>query len=214
MTVHSGYNSSKLLVHNLERPIPKYKILSNYSPYLNAQLLFIYLTPEELLRTFQEVQAQPWVFEWIYYSYLPLSEDICYCSLEPSWISSEVWYFLTEAFEKLSQEQTNSLMRVGTFMPISIRSILHSLCMDTSKCCKCCTCATNVKRSYTIWDLTSVKLDGAASWLVNGVAGAFFTTLKRCYCIIIDTKGDDADYLPLTSHVISASNETHHKAEQ
>lgn len=59
LTVHSGYNSSKLLVHNLERPIPKYKILSNYSPYLNAQLLFIYLTPEELLRTFQEVQAQP-----------------------------------------------------------------------------------------------------------------------------------------------------------
>ncbi|XVF15395.1 hypothetical protein REPUB_Repub09cG0149100 [Reevesia pubescens] len=36
------------------------------------------------------------------------------------------------------------------------------------------------------------KLDGAAAWLMNGVAAAFFMSLERCSCINIDTK-DDAD---------------------
>ncbi|XWS45114.1 hypothetical protein CRYUN_Cryun15aG0109000 [Craigia yunnanensis] len=36
------------------------------------------------------------------------------------------------------------------------------------------------------------KLDGMASWLMNGVAAAFFMSLERCSCIHMDTK-DDAD---------------------
>lgn len=43
------------------------------------------------------------------------------------------------------------------------------------------------------------KLDGVATWLINGVATVFFTSLERCSCIIIDTKDgpDDSIYLPL-----------------
>lgn len=41
------------------------------------------------------------------------------------------------------------------------------------------------------------KLDGAAAWLINGVAAAFFNTLERCSCIYIgtidDNDLDDAD---------------------
>ncbi|XP_042500715.1 uncharacterized protein LOC122078686 [Macadamia integrifolia] len=43
------------------------------------------------------------------------------------------------------------------------------------------------------------KLDGAAVWLVNGLASAFFASLERCSCINIATEGDtdDANDLPL-----------------
>ncbi|KAK9284452.1 hypothetical protein L1049_023625 [Liquidambar formosana] len=44
------------------------------------------------------------------------------------------------------------------------------------------------------------KLDGMAMWLINGVAAAFFTSLKQMHCIRIDTKddvADDTDSVPL-----------------
>ncbi|OAY33590.1 hypothetical protein MANES_13G109500v8 [Manihot esculenta] len=37
------------------------------------------------------------------------------------------------------------------------------------------------------------KLDSVASWLLNGVAAVFFSSLERCSCVYIDTK-DDSDY--------------------
>ncbi|CAA0843356.1 Unknown protein [Striga hermonthica] len=35
------------------------------------------------------------------------------------------------------------------------------------------------------------KLDCIATWLVNGLTGAFFASLERCSCIRISTAGDD-----------------------
>lgn len=48
------------------------------------------------------------------------------------------------------------------------------------------------------------KLDGAAMWLVNGVATLFFASLDRCSCIRIgtceDEDGEDAGDKPLISN--------------
>ncbi|KDP32104.1 hypothetical protein JCGZ_12565 [Jatropha curcas] len=45
------------------------------------------------------------------------------------------------------------------------------------------------------------KLDGITSWLLNGVATVFFSSLERCSCFYLDTKddSDDSDHtrLPL-----------------
>ncbi|XAR61988.1 hypothetical protein NMG60_11016554 [Bertholletia excelsa] len=43
------------------------------------------------------------------------------------------------------------------------------------------------------------KIDGVATWLVNGVSAAFFASLERCSCIRIatDEDADDANDLPL-----------------
>ncbi|EEF28804.1 conserved hypothetical protein [Ricinus communis] len=38
------------------------------------------------------------------------------------------------------------------------------------------------------------KLDGVASWLLNGVAAVFFSSLERCYCMYIDTVDDSDDF--------------------
>lgn len=50
----------------------------------------------------------------------------------------------------------------------------------------------------------SRKLDGAAMWLVNGVATLFFASLDRCSCIRIgtceDEDGDDGGDKPLISN--------------
>ncbi|KAJ4844198.1 hypothetical protein Tsubulata_000875 [Turnera subulata] len=42
------------------------------------------------------------------------------------------------------------------------------------------------------------KLDGVATWLINGIATVFFTSLERCSSIYINTKddSDDATHLP------------------
>ncbi|WCJ31494.1 hypothetical protein M5689_012985 [Euphorbia peplus] len=43
------------------------------------------------------------------------------------------------------------------------------------------------------------KLDGVATWILNGVVAVFFSSLERCSCIYLDTKDDyeDSNYLPL-----------------
>ncbi|GLU15963.1 hypothetical protein SLE2022_324140 [Rubroshorea leprosula] len=43
------------------------------------------------------------------------------------------------------------------------------------------------------------KLDGVATWLINGVAATFFASLERCSCIRIATKedGEEANEVPL-----------------
>ncbi|GMH17988.1 hypothetical protein Nepgr_019829 [Nepenthes gracilis] len=43
------------------------------------------------------------------------------------------------------------------------------------------------------------KLDGVATWFINGVAAAFFASLERCSCIRVTTieDADDANELPL-----------------
>ncbi|KAE9609344.1 hypothetical protein Lal_00020431 [Lupinus albus] len=47
----------------------------------------------------------------------------------------------------------------------------------------------------------SGKLDGVATWLINGVTMVFFASLNRCSCIRIATEedddGEDANNLPL-----------------
>ncbi|KAI4321483.1 hypothetical protein MLD38_034855 [Melastoma candidum] len=36
----------------------------------------------------------------------------------------------------------------------------------------------------------SGRMDGAAMWVINGLAAAFFTSMERCSCIRIATVGD------------------------
>ncbi|CAK7339722.1 unnamed protein product [Dovyalis caffra] len=48
-------------------------------------------------------------------------------------------------------------------------------------------------------------LHGVGTWLINGVATVFFTSLERCSCIAIDTIDDfddfdDSIHLPLIIH--------------
>ncbi|KAF9668437.1 hypothetical protein SADUNF_Sadunf14G0003500 [Salix dunnii] len=50
-------------------------------------------------------------------------------------------------------------------------------------------------------------LDGVATWLINGVAAIFFTSLERCSCFYIDTKDDSEDYSHLFIHYEGYGNE-------
>ncbi|KAJ8765610.1 hypothetical protein K2173_014732 [Erythroxylum novogranatense] len=81
----------------------------------------------------------------------------------------------------------------------------------TSWCCHAPNPVKSVKdRRAGLCDAPPCKmLDGAATWMVNGVASVFFTSLRRCACVSVETKDDTENSClsPLVPHGGQAKSE-------